>query len=382
MVSSDEPRLRRRRLLQALGAGTLLLPTLTSCAAHRRHHWEAWRVFRDTSISDDGRVIDHSQPDRRSTSEGQAYALFFALVDDDHALFQRLLDWTRNNLAGGDLAQRLPAWLWGHDAATNHWRVLDENAASDADLWIAYCLIEAAERWDAPNFAATARALLSQVRDREVVRMPGMGAMLLPAPLGFAGPGQWRLNPSYLPVPLLRRVAGFDPGGPWEELASNTLRLLRDSAPRGYAPDWVAWSGGRVAVDPVFGAVGSYNAIRTYLWAGMTHPRDPAFRQVLAALRGPSRLLLDGRPMPEQVDTLSGEVQGTGPYGFQAAMLPYLHALGARGRAAQIRAALPTPAQQRAQAPAYYSQMLMLFGAGWHDRRFGFGRNGELQRGR
>ena len=28
--------------------------------------------------------------------------------------------------------------------------------------------------------------------------------MLLPAPEGFAQPDLWRLNPSYLPVPVLR----------------------------------------------------------------------------------------------------------------------------------------------------------------------------------
>ena len=39
--------------------------------------------------------------------------MFFALVANDRARFDKLLSWTEANLAGGDLTQRLPAWSWG-----------------------------------------------------------------------------------------------------------------------------------------------------------------------------------------------------------------------------------------------------------------------------
>nr|WP_269194772.1 glycosyl hydrolase family 8 [Stenotrophomonas maltophilia] len=73
-------------------------------------------------------MIDHSHADQRSTSEGQSYALFFALVGNDQALFDRMLGWTQDNLAGGDMRQNLPAWLWGRDDKGG-WRVLDGNPA-------------------------------------------------------------------------------------------------------------------------------------------------------------------------------------------------------------------------------------------------------------
>jgi endoglucanase len=41
--------------------------------------------------------------------------LFFALVANDRAQFERLLSWTQNNLANGDLRAQQPAWLWGSD---------------------------------------------------------------------------------------------------------------------------------------------------------------------------------------------------------------------------------------------------------------------------
>jgi endoglucanase len=101
--------LQRRRLLQA----TVLLPLLGSAgvgAAPTASRWPAWQVLQDSSLSRDGRMIDRSQEDQRSTSEGQSYALFFALVDNDPALFDRILAWTQDNLAGGDMAARLPGW--------------------------------------------------------------------------------------------------------------------------------------------------------------------------------------------------------------------------------------------------------------------------------
>ncbi|MGH8412478.1 MAG: glycosyl hydrolase family 8, partial [Pseudomonas sp.] len=77
--------------------------------------WPAWENFKQHLISDDGRVIDASSPQQITTSEGQSYGLFFALVANDGKSFDRLLTWTRNNLADGDLGARLPAWQWGRD---------------------------------------------------------------------------------------------------------------------------------------------------------------------------------------------------------------------------------------------------------------------------
>ncbi|MFL6704996.1 MAG: glycosyl hydrolase family 8, partial [Paraburkholderia graminis] len=75
--------------------------------------WPAWEQFRRKFVSPDGRVIDVGSDDDRTVSEGQSYGLFFALVANDRASFDRLLHWTENNLAEGDLTAHLPAWLWG-----------------------------------------------------------------------------------------------------------------------------------------------------------------------------------------------------------------------------------------------------------------------------
>lgn len=368
--------LRRRRLLQA--AATLPLLGWCSAQAAPAARWPAWQVLVDSSLSRDGRMIDRSQDDQRSTSEGQSYALFFALVDNDQALFDRILGWTQDNLASGDMGKRLPAWLWGRDDKGS-WRVLDSNPASDSDLWLAYSLLEAARLWRRPALQAVAEGMLQQVREREIVQLPQLGPMLLPGPQGFVEDDATRVNPSYMPLPLLRRFAAEDRSGPWQALARNSVKLLQQSSPHGFVPDWAAWKGDRFVVDPVRGAVGSYDAIRCYTWAGMTASRDPLFRTQLAALSGPLQRLRSGAPMWEKIDTRSGQGQGEGNYGFRAALLPYLIAQGDSERAQSLRASLPSAEQQRADAPAYYAQMLALFGLGWAEGRWRFAADGRLQ---
>ena len=60
-----------------------------------------------------------------TTSEGQSYALFFALLANDKASFDKLLEWTEVHLSEGDLSTRLPAWQWG--IKQNQGQILDSN---------------------------------------------------------------------------------------------------------------------------------------------------------------------------------------------------------------------------------------------------------------
>jgi len=45
--------------------------------------WPAWQSFKSGFISEGGRVVDANTPRKQTVSEGQAYALFFALVAND-----------------------------------------------------------------------------------------------------------------------------------------------------------------------------------------------------------------------------------------------------------------------------------------------------------
>jgi len=152
-----------RRLL--VGLVTFGLPFLANAAT--ACSWPAWDRFKAELVSVDGRVIDPSDERLITTSEGQSYALFFALVGNDRQAFAQLLRWTTNNLAEGDLARHLPAWLWGRNRQ-QQWQVLDTNNASDADLWIAYSLLEAGRLWDEPAYTQLGQRLLWRIAAQTV----------------------------------------------------------------------------------------------------------------------------------------------------------------------------------------------------------------------
>lgn len=370
----------------ALAAGAQAQPRPAACSAYAWPHWEDFLV---RFVQPDGRVVDTSTPQSMTTSEGQSYGMFFALVANDPDSFERLWRWSQANLGGAQAEEPgLPAWSWGR-REDGSWGVLDRNAASDADLWFAYGLLEAARLWRRPDYTRDAQALLAQIRKREITVLPGFGAMLLPGPAGFVQPGPlWRLNPSYLPVPLLRRLAQADAQGPWEVLAGHTVQMVQANAPRGYIADWIAYRGeetsppqGRFEVDPLYGARGSYDAIRNYLWAGMTPPTDPAAQPLLAALYGMEEALAARGMPPEAVQVDSGELQGEGPFGFSAALLPYLQARGQnallQAQLQRVRAAL-APGQPQDAQPRYYDYVLSLFGLGWFEQRYRFAASGRV----
>ena len=381
---------QRRRLLLRLGAlaggaGTLAgtacaaVPVKPPAAAGTRPACDdfdaLWTRFVTTFVQPDGRVLDPDTEARVSTSEGQAYGLFFALVADDRPRFEQLLVWTRQNLCGGDLGARLPAWQWGRQR-DGRWGVLDANAASDADLWLAWTLIEAARLWNAPALAAEGRALLARIRAEEVVEVPGLGTMLLPGPQGFVSEDrlQWRFNPSYAPLHLLRGLSSADPGGPWTQLAAQSVRTLSAMAPQGLAPDWATWTvqlgaplRGRWVADTQHGDVGSYDAIRCYLWAAVAPADDPLRPALLQALSGMQRHTRT-TPLPERMTTRAAPTadpasvaHGNAPPGFAAALQPYLAALGdcagARHLADRWAAACASPTPRL----RYYDHALMLF---------------------
>lgn len=383
-------------LCRWLAAGALAWAALAAAAAPAPAcQWADWDAFRQHLLSADGRVIDRSSDRQATVSEGQAYGLFFALVANDRASFDKLLAWTENNLAQGDLASHLPAWLWGRrtpaqEASAGHaesgWGVIDSNPASDADLWIAYALLEAGRLWQERRFTALGTLLARRILREETAVLPGLGRTVLPGPQGFKlGTGHWRLNPSYVPLQVMRRLAAALPEEPaWQQLAGTSARLMLDTAPRGFSPDWVEYEAGRGFLpDAATHAESAYNAIRVYLWAGML-PADEPRRAALLRTFTPlaDYVAAKGYP-PESIDTRTGQPgprgSNAGNGGFSAAVAPYLAALGrADQAAAQARRTRELAQREPGGQAGYYTQVLTLFGLGHLDGQFRFARDGTL----
>jgi len=341
--------------------------------------WALWDKYAPRIVDARGRVIDHAAGDR-TTSEGQSYGLFFSLVAGDHERFEKILDWTQNNLAGGDLGARLPAWLYGR-ASGGAVSILDANPASDADLWLAYTLEQAGRVWEHKSYADLGLRLASLISEHEVKDLPGLGLMLVPGAAGFSSKaGAFQLNASYLPLQLLAGLAQAQPDGPWRKVAENVPRVIKGASPSGFALDWVSYRNGAgfVAEPTNYGKPrASYDAIRVYLWAGMLDPGTPGRWQILQSLHGigehlqkvafpASGILPDG--------TLSN---AQSPVGFSAAVMPFLAATGDKPALARqslrVRQRMDSGGDLR-----YYDICLALFALGWMQGRFRFDSKGRL----
>jgi endo-1,4-beta-D-glucanase Y len=368
-------------LAASTGFASIVKIAQTTVAPGACGDWSAYRTFVERFVQADGRVIDYSTPAQQTTSEGQSYAMFFALVANDRATFDRLLNWTRTNLAGNQFdAQnvRLPSWQWGKNPDGSY-GVLDPNSASDSDLWIAYDLLQAGRLWREAGYTLLGQALVAQIARQEMTQLPGVGPMLLPGPQGFKNDNVTRLNPSYLPLPVLRALAREVPNGPWSKLADSAYRFIRTTSPQGFAPDWAAWQNGQFVVDPKNGDTGSYDAIRVYLWAGLASPADPLARPWLAALGGMRAKIEQTGIPPEKVSSTTGTASGEGPLSYWGALAPYFKALGdehglglARTHLAALDANVPS------RDPVYYDRVLGLFGTGFIDGRYRFDEAGRL----
>ncbi|QLZ68416.1 cellulase [Legionella sp. PC1000] len=349
----------------------IILFMLGICNAMASTQWPIWEKFKQYYISTDGRVIDPQLSERKTTSEGQSYALFFALVAHDQPMFDKLLHWTESNLAAGDLGKHLPAWEWGQNTQKK-WTVLDRNSAADSDLWIAYDLLEAGRLWNNKRYNSLGKKLLQRIQKEEVVQIPGFGLMLLPGRFGFNFKNYWRLNPSYLPPQLFARFAQLN--SKWNILERNSRRLLLETSPKGFAPDWVIWKKNHGwQPDLKSPNLGSYNAIRVYLWVGMLAHEAPQAAKLIkhfSPIIGLTQQL--GAP-PEKINILTGETEGKGSIGFAAALLPLL-----ANNPSELAVQRQRMDAEELTADSYYSSVLRLFGQGWDQNRYRFNAQGEL----
>lgn len=359
----------------ALASGEALPVDVQQPEAGSKCPWVTWEGFCQSFLQNDGRIVDHTGGGH-STSEGQAYALFFALLSGDRKRFEIILEWTKNNLAGGDLTARLMAWKWGQ-THTGQWGVIDQNAASDADLWLAYTLFQAGRIWQDTRLTSMAHLVSERISNELVVNVRGVGALLLPGKEGFHAKGdRYKLNPSYLPLFLLRALETEQPKGPWAALVRSTVSMLENTTPKGIVSDWV----GASAKNGFFtlsgrDCIGSYDAIRVYLWLALTSRSEPNRAHLIKKLQGYGDLVAAKGLPPERLDACTGKTENTGPIAFSIAIMPFLQEVGAMSSFERQRLRLTATA---GVPKVYYEQALALFSQLWLEERYDFGADGRL----
>jgi endoglucanase len=353
---------------------------------HVQSSWPLWTHYAERFVQVDGRVVDHDRDDL-TTSEGQSYAMFFAIVANDQSRFDLLYRWTLEHLADGSLENHLPAWSWGHKD-DGSWGIEDNNSASDADMWIAYDLIQAGRLWKRPDYTVAGQSLLTLIARREVVQVLGF-PVLLPGHSGFEHGGAVFLNPSYMPLFLLHAADRAQPVGPWAALAASLPALLHSGSFAGFASDWITISpNGTIHPMPppdshTTVATGSYDAIRVYLWSGITDPGAPGRDAVLKELSGMTTYMRTHSDPPEFVHNGNPATGSSAPVSYSAALIPFLDASRAPAAAKQQERRLNVAWSPRTglygDPPRYYDQNLSMFALGFLEGRYRFRKAGELE---
>ena len=336
--------------------------------------WPLWQSFQTQFISESGRVIDPYDGSDITTSEGQSYAMFFALVNNQPELFDSLLTWTEQQLAKGDLANNLPAWKWGENRLGFN-KILDQNSASDSDLWILYCLFEASRLWNKPSYQRLAEQLANTILQNEVHLVNNIGHFLLPAGTGFVNKNlSIKLNPSYVPMQLMDYFATYLSDSRWQSLQKTSLLLTMESSPRGFAPDWINYdlrTGKFNQASP-----GSYNAIRVYLWAGMLSESNQHWPLLKNHFAKSVRFVNKLQAVPESINTTLLAYNNTGNIGFDISFLPLISRLQYPALEQKIISKINQ--SDVLTSNSYYQSVLALYGLGWMENRFSFSDNGQL----
>jgi len=226
-----------------------------------------WEHFKLKFISEDGRVIDTGNGNV-SHSEGQGLGMLFAVAHDDQITFNKVWQWTKTNL---DLREDgLFVWQWVPDKE-NHTE--DFGSATDGDIFIAWAMARAAEKWKNPSYLEIAKSIVKAIRTQLVVEIDG-DTLLLPGPVWPRRDRHTTINLSYWIYPAFQEFSKIDASPQWEKLIQTGIDLIRHAQFGAWdlPADWMAIKNdGSFSQVEEFPFVFGYEAVRIplyYLWGG------------------------------------------------------------------------------------------------------------------
>ncbi|MDH4226925.1 MAG: glycosyl hydrolase family 8 [Deltaproteobacteria bacterium] len=253
-------RAARALSIAAAACAALLIAAVPNASAKESR----WERYKNGFITVDGRTIDYGQG-HISHSEGQGYAMFLAVANNDKKTFETLWKWTQDNLMVRE--DNLFAWEWGR-REDGTWSVIDKNNATDGDIMIAYALIRASAKWKTPEYLDSAKKIIADIRKLLVYERHGR-TFLLPSVFGFVKDGSVMLNPSYAILPAYRAFSKVDNKKFWEKVFKDSRVIMREICFGSMClpADWVETKNGSMGAafdrSVFFGA----DAVRVILYA-------------------------------------------------------------------------------------------------------------------
>lgn len=248
----------------------IVLVALVASLAVSQFAWAGadWAQFKARFMMADGRIVDTGN-NNVSHTEGQGYAMLFALADNDRAGFDKIWQWTRANLKNADNG----LFYWRFNPVDPD-PVADKNNASDGDTLIAWALLKAGEQWQERRYIEASDQITRALLKHTVISFAGRQVML-PGAKGFHMNSYVNINPSYFVFPAWRDFARHSHLAAWRQLIDDGYALLSKMGwgDANLPADWVSLrTDGSMKPAPQWPARSSYDAIRIPLYVAWDSP--------------------------------------------------------------------------------------------------------------
>jgi endoglucanase len=191
---------------------------------------ELWGAYKTEYIEPDTyRTLD-KQRDYITTSEGQSYTMFRAVLQDDKDTFDKSWKWTKDILKRKE--DNLFSWLFGERKDGTYGVLVDEggyNSATDGDTDIALALLFAYGRWNDFEYFRQAKLIIGDIWDKSVITINGKPYLLANNLEKNSVNANALMNPSYLTPYAYRIFARVDLDNPWMQLVDTSYEVLTKS---------------------------------------------------------------------------------------------------------------------------------------------------------
>ena len=150
---------------------------------------ENFNSFHKKFIINNSYTIDPYN-NNRVTSEAQGYTLYLCVKYNKKKLFDSVWQWTKKHLQRKDM---LFSWVYNDN------KVLDKNNAADGDLFIAYSLLLAYEKWGNKEYLEEFNKIFKSVTNMflAVFWQGELDILLFPGEYGFLNGNMLTIFPSY-----------------------------------------------------------------------------------------------------------------------------------------------------------------------------------------
>ena len=206
-----------------------------------------WDKYKLSTLEPGTNRTLNKQQGNITTSEGESYTMFRAVMMDDQGTFDASYKWTNDILKHQN--DHLFSWLFGERPDGTYGVLTAQgggNSASDADSDIALSLVFAYDRWHQDSYKDDALAIINDIWSKEVVTIKGV-PYLTANNVEKITSQKVIVDPSYFSPYAYRIFSKIDPAHPWMDLVDSsydvlnatTISRLDKSSSADLPPDWI-----------------------------------------------------------------------------------------------------------------------------------------------